>query len=73
LCYIALVNRKEVINMPYRDGTGPEGKGARTGRGFGPCRDGMRRGDGRGFGRGLGLRNAANSKKSFDQDKEKND
>ena len=23
--------------MPRRDGTGPEGKGPRTGRGLGPC------------------------------------
>ncbi|MCD4761168.1 DUF5320 domain-containing protein [bacterium] len=23
--------------MPNRDGTGPEGKGPRTGRGMGPC------------------------------------
>lgn len=25
--------------MPYRDGTGPEGKGPGTGRGFGNCDD----------------------------------
>lgn len=24
--------------MPNKDGTGPEGKGARTGRGFGNCK-----------------------------------
>ena len=29
--------RKGVYNMPNRDGTGPEGKGPRTGRGMGPC------------------------------------
>lgn len=23
--------------MPYKDGTGPQGKGPRTGRGIGPC------------------------------------
>ena len=34
--------------MPWRDGTGPEGKGPLTGRGLGPC--------GRGFGRGMGFR-----------------
>ena len=26
--------------MPYRDGTGPEGRGSRTGRGMGDCYDG---------------------------------
>lgn len=33
--------------MPWRDGTGPEGRGPLTGRGLGPC--------GRGFGRGMGF------------------
>ncbi len=40
--------------MPYRDGTGPEGGGAKTGRGLGPCGDGTPRGGGRGQGLGLG-------------------
>ncbi|MDD2431183.1 MAG: DUF5320 domain-containing protein [Firmicutes bacterium] len=52
--------------MPRRDGTGPMGAGAMTGRGLGPCRGtdatrygagvGMRRGlfYRRGFGRGFG-------------------
>lgn len=39
--------------MPYKDGTGPQGQGPLTGRGFGPCGDG--RGLGRGFGGGRGL------------------
>ncbi len=47
--------------MPYRDGTGPQGQGPLTGRGFGPCGDGrgsfggfgFGRGRGRGFGRGF--------------------
>ena len=52
--------------MPNRDGTGPEGKGARTGRkmgncqgavaagrGLGPCGLGLRKGLGRGMGRGF--------------------
>jgi len=44
--------------MPRRDGTGPLGQGALTGRGFGPC--GARTGAswlgrGRGIGRGLGF------------------
>lgn len=30
--------------MPKRDGTGPEGRGPRTGWGFGPCWGGMRHG-----------------------------
>jgi len=47
--------------MPSRDGTGPEGKGPRTGRGLGPCGNGGRpvRGNfrpARGGGRGLGRR-----------------
>jgi len=44
--------------MPNRDKTGPMGQGPSTGRGFGPCGGGVRRGFGggcgRGFGRGLG-------------------
>jgi len=44
--------------MPNKNGTGPEGKGPRTGRGLGPCGDGTIRGRGRGRGLGskLGLR-----------------
>lgn len=48
--------------MPRRDGTGPEGKGAKTGRGLGNCVDSKGRSaglpdvgrpyDGRGRGRG---------------------
>ncbi|WP_300525131.1 DUF5320 domain-containing protein [Aminiphilus sp.] len=30
--------------MPGRNGTGPRGMGPATGRGFGPCRGGARRG-----------------------------
>ena len=36
--------------MPYQDGTGPRGMGQLTGRGFGPCERGLRRGFGMGFG-----------------------
>jgi len=36
--------------MPNKDGTGPRGMGALSGRGLGPCGGGMRRGCGRGFG-----------------------
>ena len=32
--------------MPGYDGTGPQGYGSKTGRGFGPCRRGLRRGPG---------------------------
>ena len=50
--------------MPFRDGTGPQGRGPMTGRGFGNCagygaRGPMNRGFGRGFGgprRGFGPR-----------------
>lgn len=45
--------------MPNRDGTGPEGKGPRTGRGMGKCSgEGPRpaRNAGRGMGRGVGHR-----------------
>lgn len=49
--------------MPRRDGTGPMGRGAMTGRGSGYCTGigsgrygaGIRRGFGRGLGLGLGL------------------
>ncbi|MCK5061719.1 DUF5320 domain-containing protein [Candidatus Parcubacteria bacterium] len=44
--------------MPGYDKTGPQGTGPMTGRGFGPCGQGMRRcwnSIGRGFGRGRGL------------------
>ena len=40
--------------MPRFDGTGPWGRGARTGWGLGPCGLGLRRGLGRGYGRGYG-------------------
>ena len=38
--------------MPRFNGTGPNGQGPLTGRGFGPCGQGL--GTGRGFGRGYG-------------------
>lgn len=43
--------------MPDLDGTGPQGKGPKTGRGRGKCGDGTKRparGQGRGAGRGAG-------------------
>lgn len=43
--------------MPNRDGTGPQGKGPRTGRGLGGCKDDENlpaRGRGLGQGKGLG-------------------
>ncbi len=39
--------------MPRFDRTGPRGEGPLTGRGFGPCGYGDRRGFGRGFERGF--------------------
>jgi len=44
-------------NMPRRDGTGPQGQGPRTGRGFGRGqgrRDGQGQGQGRNMGQGNG-------------------
>ncbi|MFW6233195.1 MAG: DUF5320 domain-containing protein [Nanoarchaeota archaeon] len=37
--------------MPNKDGTGPEGKGQRTGRQMGNCKDARPLGFGRGLGR----------------------
>jgi len=42
--------------MPAQDGTGPLSLGPLTGSGLGPCGCGMRRGFGRCYGRGFGLR-----------------
>lgn len=39
--------------MPRRDGTGPTGMGALTGRGVGACGTGVGRGMGKGIGRGI--------------------
>lgn len=53
-----ILNFREVKYMPGRDGTGPLGRGALTGRGLGDC-EGSRAGyAGRafGFGRGRGMR-----------------
>lgn len=41
--------------MPRRDGTGPTGMGALTGRGAGACGTGVGRGIGRGIKAGCGL------------------
>lgn len=71
LCYNHSYLESEVINMPNRNGTGPEGKGPKTGRGLGPCGDGQPRGGGRGRGLGAGLglgRNAGKPQNSQSQD-----
>jgi hypothetical protein len=49
---------KEVIVMPGRDGTGPQGIGAMTGRGLGVCHgvNATMYGQGPGQGRGRGVR-----------------
>ncbi|MFZ2664267.1 MAG: DUF5320 domain-containing protein [Patescibacteria group bacterium] len=39
--------------MPYKDGTGPQGQGPMTGRGFGPCGNSGGMGRRMGFGRGF--------------------
>ena len=41
--------------MPGRDGTGPVGQGSMTGRGLGPCGNGIPWGTARGFGPGMGM------------------
>ncbi|MFA5368656.1 MAG: DUF5320 domain-containing protein [Candidatus Paceibacterota bacterium] len=52
--------------MPNLDKTGPMGMGARTGRGMGPCCNGL----GRGFGRGFGGRRFFTKKEEKDLLKE---
>lgn len=53
--------------MPGRDGTGPMGTGAMTGRGLGNCTDShaVRRGVGLGLGLGLGLACRRGFKRGF--------
>ncbi len=53
--------------MPNRNGTGPEGKGPKTGRGLGTCNGETSKENtvfGRGHGNGLGLRRNTDNKKS---------
>jgi hypothetical protein len=50
--------------MPRRDGTGPEGKGSKTGRQMGTCAGAKPLGYGRGAGRGLGKRMGRGSGKT---------
>jgi len=57
--------------MPNMDGTGPQGMGALTGRGLGPCGGGMRRGCRRGFGRGFGFRRGFTTPVTLTKDEEK--
>lgn len=47
--------------MAYRDGTGPQGQGAMTGRGMGFCTGNARvmHGRGMGMGRGMGFRHGS--------------
>ena len=54
--------KSKELKMPNRDGTGPEGKGPRTGRQMGNCKDvkpiaGRRLGLGRWLGRGFRRQN----------------
>lgn len=46
---------EEVSDMPGKNGTGPMGAGAMTGRGFGPCANAGNSPEAVGFGRGPGL------------------
>jgi len=57
--------------MPNMDGTGPQGMGAMTGRGLGPCGGGMRRGCGMGFGRGMGFRRGFATSVTLTKEEEK--
>jgi hypothetical protein len=61
--------------MPNKDGTGTQGMGALTGRGLGPCGNGIRRGCGmgcnKGFGRGMGFRRAFATPVTLTKDEEK--
>jgi len=47
--------------MPNKDGTGPEGKGPKTGRQLGPCKGAQpaERSSGQGRGRGMGFQKRA--------------
>jgi len=51
--------------MPNRNGTGPQGKGPKTGRGLGSCKDEApgKNQRGRGLGRGMGLRRETDDNK----------
>jgi len=51
--------------MPNQDGTGPEGKGPKTGRQMGKCKD-AKPIAGRGLGRGLGRGRSAGSRRNQD-------
>lgn len=59
--HMSIIKLKGVKDMPGRDGTGPIGAGAMTGRGFGPCanpnaaRGGANYGLGYGANYGMGL------------------
>jgi len=63
---------KEVDDMPRRDGTGPMGLGAMSGRGVGPCATGEQiqygLGYRQGFGRGCGRRLAQDFDRGFYND-----
>ena len=51
--------------MPYQNGTGPMGQGSMTGRGFGPCGRGLRKGYGRGF--KIGFRRLASNAPIYEE------
>ena len=54
--------------MPNRDGTGPMGEGAKTGRGLGKCKTD---GQGPGFGRGNGFGQRATTPVSSNKEEQK--
>ena len=53
--------------MPGFDGTGPNGQGSFTGRGFGRCQRGFGNGRGRGLGRGRCLLAGITSEEQIDK------
>lgn len=69
---LIIISRKEVINMPNKDKTGPEGKGPKTGRGLGPCGDGVPRGGGRGQRQGLATRRGGRFNKNSQEKNQEN-
>lgn len=67
----SLLNTRRRYEMPNRDGTGPEGKGPKTGRQMGNCKGAQPVGRGLGpYGRGT---RRGFGRRDIDQDKKKED
>ena len=61
------ITNKEVMNMPGRDGTGPMGRGAMSGRGLGACNGTNTVRYGAGLGCGLGMRLGFGCRRGFER------